>query len=164
VLDNHNGQPRKVLMRGAFYVYARPGLEDFLHFVFSRFNVIIFTAASLPYAWFVIRHFILDNPRHTSQRRKHILAVLTEPQCTMSQSFAKEQGVQSNSPKFLSWLFKEHPEIKCDPKRMVFLDDLPSVRQANPQHCLYTPGFDVLKKGSGKDRFLSDVQGELVGM
>jgi hypothetical protein len=145
-----------VYMPGAFHVYARPGLAEFISFAFQHFHIVIFTMASLPYAWFIIKHLILADK--ASERRKKILAVLTEPQCSLSQIHAKEK----TSPKHLSWLFSQHPELNLDPRRTFFLDDLECVRKKNPQQAVYTPAFDVLKPSAGHDRFMWEVQGELV--
>ena len=155
---------RKSTMPGQYVVYARPGLDEFLDRVMAKCDVVIFTMASLSYAWWVIRTYILGSK--PSQRRKHILAVLTEPQCTMSQTHAKVVGLPRNriaasSPKWLSYLFDRHPELGLDKKYTVFLDDLVSVQQANPDHAVFTPPFDVLQAGSGHDRYLWQVQDEL---
>ena len=156
---------RRATMPGQFVVYARPGLDEFLENVMAHCDVVIFTMASLGYAWWVIRTFILGSK--AASRRKRILAVLTEPQCALSQAHAKAKGLPrsytaASSPKWLSYLFDRHPELGLDPKRTVFLDDLESVQQANPEHAIFTPPFDVLKPGSGQDRYLWSVQGELV--
>jgi hypothetical protein len=156
---------RKATMPGQYVVYARPGLEEFLEAVMARCDVVIFTMASLGYAWWVIRTYILAGK--PAERRKRILAVLTEPQCAQSQAHAKAKGLPrgreaASSPKWLSYLFDTHPELGLDKKYTVFLDDLTSVQKANPEHAIYTPPFDVLKPGAGEDRYLWNVQGELV--
>jgi hypothetical protein len=153
---------KRAYMHGLFMVYARPGLDEFLESVFEHFNVVIFSMASLSYAWWVIRKFILGStPQIVSRRRKHILAVLSEPQCALSQQYASKKSSTNGSPKYLEWLFREHPELKIDPKRTWFLDDLEVVRKANPIQAIYTPAFDVLKKDSGSDTFLWNVRDEL---
>lgn len=147
---------KHVRMRNQYEVIGRPGLDEFLEFAFTHFNVVIFTMASLPYAWWVITTFILN--KDCAARRRHIIAVLTEPQCAKSQEYAKER----TSPKHLSWLFDQHPELHCDPKRTFFLDDLECVRKKNPKQALFVPAFNVLKGGSGHDKFLWQIQAELI--
>ena len=43
-------------------VFARPGLQEFLDFLFQNFNVSVFTAAEQEYALFIINNFLLTKP------------------------------------------------------------------------------------------------------
>jgi TFIIF-interacting CTD phosphatase-like protein len=49
-------------MDGYYYVFERPGLEEFLDYVFKNFNVSVWTAASKDYALFIIEKIILVKP------------------------------------------------------------------------------------------------------
>ena len=46
-------------MDGYYLVFARPGLQEFLDYIFKNFNVSIWTAASKDYALFIIEKMIL---------------------------------------------------------------------------------------------------------
>lgn len=140
-------------MRGAFHIYARPGLQDFLDFAFRNFRVIIWTAASCDYMWFIVRHFILTG-KNAEARRNKIAGLFSDRHCEMSQQFMKE----TDSPKHLPWMYRHFPELGIDPARTIFLDDHSQVQKHNPRQIIYTPAFEVLKGKPGDDRFMWDVQ------
>lgn len=50
-------------MDGEFKIFARPGLDVFLDFLFANFNVSVWTAASQTYCSFIVQHFILKPGR-----------------------------------------------------------------------------------------------------
>ena len=49
-------------MDGYYHVFLRPGLQNFLDYIFENFNVSIWTAASKDYALFIIEKIILARP------------------------------------------------------------------------------------------------------
>ena len=50
-------------MDSYYIIFERPGLQPFLDFLFSNFNVSIWTAASKDYALFIINKIILQNKK-----------------------------------------------------------------------------------------------------
>ena len=48
-------------MDGYYVVFERPGLQKFLDYLFTEYNVSVWTAASKDYAAFIIEHVILAN-------------------------------------------------------------------------------------------------------
>ena len=42
------------IFEGYYYIYERPGIQDFLDYIFENYNVTVWTAASREYALFII--------------------------------------------------------------------------------------------------------------
>jgi hypothetical protein len=55
VLENYN-------MEDYYDIYERPGLQEFLDYLFENYKVSVFTAASKGYALYIIDKFILNKP------------------------------------------------------------------------------------------------------
>ena len=45
-----------------YYVFERPGVQEFLDYLFANYNVLIWTAAHKDYALHIIRKVILTKP------------------------------------------------------------------------------------------------------
>jgi TFIIF-interacting CTD phosphatase-like protein len=53
---------KHVIMPQQFIIFQRPHLQQFLDFLFSNFNVSVWTAASRDYGLYIIENFILTKP------------------------------------------------------------------------------------------------------
>ena len=83
-----------------YYVHSRPHLQEFLDFIFSRYNVGVWTAASKDYAISIVQHVILHKP----ERKLEFLLFNQHAQCTNSSCpkdlrlvFEKFQGFPANN-------------------------------------------------------------------
>ena len=116
-------------------VFARPGLQSFLDFLFDNFNVSVFTAAEQEYALFIINNFILTKPGrkvHYMFFRYHVDMAL--------QKF--------NGTKDLRLLFDLFNIPNFYPCNTVIIDDLEDVRVSNPRHTIQIASFDVTRDNS----------------
>ena len=50
------------VFENSYYIFPRPGVQEFLDFVFQNYNVTVWTAASLEYALFIIENIITNKP------------------------------------------------------------------------------------------------------
>ena len=66
-----------------FVIFARPGLQKFLDFLFYNFNVSVWTAASKAYALFIVNNFILTKPN------RQLDFVLYSEHCDMSKKLKR---------------------------------------------------------------------------
>jgi len=120
----------KDMMPYGMRVYGRPGLQEFLDYLFDNFNVSVFTAAEQEYALFVINNFLLTKPGrkiHYIFFRYHVDLAL--------QRF--------NGTKDLRILFNVFNLPNFYPCNTVIIDDLEDVHRSNPKHAIRIASFDV---------------------
>jgi TFIIF-interacting CTD phosphatase-like protein len=115
-------------------VYARPGLPEFLDFLFEHFNVSVFTAAEQEYALFIVNNFLLTKPK---RKVHHILF-----------RYHVDIGLQRyNGMKDLRLLWHIFKLPNFYPCNTVIVDDLDDVRTSNPDNTIVIKAFDVAKDG-----------------
>lgn len=130
-------------MTDYYIVFERPGLQEFLDYLFENFEVSVWTAASKDYALFIIDKVLLQgNPK---RKLKHIFFSF---HCDIS----KHHHKKSKSLKILKQLFK----LDYDMKKTFIIDDLDEVYEAQNNNCLIAPPFFYDDKTN--DTFLSDVR------
>lgn len=136
-------------MDGKYLTFARPGLEEFLDFLFANFNVSVWTAASKSYALFIIDNFILTKP---DRKLKYIFFSY----------HCKESKKKESSLKRLKMLWTYFGLNKqFNENNTYIIDDHPQVYKAQPKHCINVKPFEFLDKNSDKDRELKRVQRNL---
>lgn len=59
------------LILSDYFIIARPGLQDFLNFLFENFEVSVWTAATKNYGIEIIKHFILNNFKTKNRKLKY---------------------------------------------------------------------------------------------
>lgn len=119
-----------VTPEGSYRVYSRPGLQQFLTYLFKFYNISVFTHADGEYASFVIQHIILrDNPERKLNyflHREHT-----------------EMGIQKyGGMKNLRILWDEY-KLPLNPSNTVIIDDLDMVKQTNPYSCIKIVPFRI---------------------
>lgn len=130
-------------MDGQFKVFERPNLQEFLNFLFSNFNVSIWTAASKNYALFIIDKFILIDPKRKIQN------IFFSYHCR--ESF-KETGHQ----KKLSILWKLYQLDIYNRDNTYIIDDHINVYLTQPSRCINIYPFEFQNKTSSHDIELLD--------
>lgn len=129
-------------MDGYYKVFERPGLQDFLDYLFKHFNVSVWTAASKSYALFIINKFILLN--HPERKLDYILF---SHHCKISNK-------KCNTHKALSLLKDEFNMTHYDFKNTFIIDDHPSVKKRQPANCIQIEYFDFTRRKSYQDEEL----------
>jgi len=129
-------------MDGYYIVFERPGLQEFLDFLFKTYNVSVWTAASKDYALFVIDKIILKNDR----KLEHILFSY---HCDVSSS-------TKSGTKDLSTLWDVFNLNMYNKNNTVILDDYNEVHKTQPGGCIIVvPEFKFNTKNSENDDYLS---------
>lgn len=123
-----------------FKVFERPHLQQFLDYAFKNFNVCVWTAASRPYASFIIENIIL-----TKKDRK-LKIFLYDDNCEQSSEL-----YNNNSPKDLQYMYHFDGFAPCN---TIIIDDLKDVFNANPKQTLRADYFDAKAPKAQKDEFL----------
>jgi hypothetical protein len=126
-------------------VYARPHLDTFLDFLFSHFNVGVFTAAESEYALFIVKHFIETKPNRKVNvifYRYHV------------DSGEKRYGDGKIKDLRLLW---EHYKIPFFyPYNTILIDDLIDVKETNPYNVFRLKSFDVLNRNKPNKEAIHD--------
>lgn len=141
-----------VRMGGDYNVYLRPGMEEFLTFVFTNFNVCVWTAADKDYMAFILRHIIMKN----NPTRKLDVA-LWDKHCSYS---LKRYG----AIKDLRYVW-DVLRLRGYHKHNTFLiDDLPETWRNDRTHVIKIKPFEALDKKATKDDAFSMVKRRLLTM
>lgn len=110
---------------------ARPNLQKFLDFLFTNFNVCIWTAASKNYASFILQRFILSY-----NKNRVVKLLLHKEHCDISFR-------QTGSTKNLSILNKLWNIPGFTQENTIILDDLKEVFQTQPKNCILLKPFKI---------------------
>jgi len=117
-------------MEKYYRIYARPGLDKFLDYLFENFDVSVFTAASKSYALFIVDNFIIKN-----KKDRELKYMFHSYHTTISES-------KYNYIKDLRLLWTTLPS-SYTPNNTIIIDDLKQVKTANKQNCLNVKAFEV---------------------
>lgn len=129
-----------------YFVFERPGLEKFLDFLFSNFNVSVWTAASKDYALFIVDKVILN------KRTRKLDYLFFSYHCDVSNHL--KDGIKDMS---LLWDIYELPGYTG--KNTIIIDDNDEVEKTG--FCFQVDGFDFLEDGSENDSHLLKVREKL---
>ncbi len=128
-------------MDNYYIVFERPGLQEFLDYLFDNFNVSVWTAATKDYALFIIKHIILR------KNNRSLVNVFFSYHCNISEKRMK--GTKDIMT--LSELFQlgEYPL-----NTTYILDDYDEVYKTQPDNCLIAEPFNFTDRKSHQDEFL----------
>lgn len=131
-------------MSGYYIIFERPGLQEFLDYVFDHFNVSIWTAASKDYALFIVKEIILTKPE------RKLDFVFYHYHCKIS-----EHELKSIKNLSLLWDRFKLPGY-TEPNTLIF-DDCIEVKTPQKRNCIQVPEFVFTTRGSENDTFLRDI-------
>lgn len=143
-------------MDDEFKVFARPGLQDFLSWLFANFNVSVWTAASKLYASYIIQNFVI-----AGKPERKLDYVLFSHHCHESKRSYK-------FIKSLSMMRYVFP-FDYDLKNTYIIDDNEEVYTAQPNKCIKIKPFNIMKAASENDtelvrvkKILENIQNDLI--
>ena len=133
-------------MESFYVVFERPGLQEFLDFLFEEFDVSIWTAASKDYALFVIEHIIIaGKPNRTLEW------IFFSYHCDISKKYkghTKDLTVITDVYKI--------PGYSLD--NTFIIDDYDEVYNTQKENCVIAPAFEFEDDNSDKDKFLVELK------
>ena len=132
-------------MDGYYIVFERPGLQDFLDYLFANFNVSIWTAASKDYAIFIIDKIILKNPK------RKLDWIFFSYHCDISKK------VKSGS-KNLNMIWEEYGIEGYTKDNTVILDDYDEVYNTQPDNCIIAVPFEFSNSKSENDSYFNKLK------
>lgn len=100
--------------------YIRPGSRSFLKFLFTEFNVGVWTAAGADYARSVVNNLILPEAQKVGERLKF---VYSNHECSISKK-------RYQTPKDLRLVFSQIDGFSSD--NTILIDDLEKIHRASP--------------------------------
>jgi hypothetical protein len=136
-------------MDNYYVIFERPNLQLFLDYLFTNFNVSIWTAAGKDYALFIIKNIILAN-----KKNRKLDYIFFSYHCDISKEY-------TNNTKDLTMLWKTYKFDKFNKHNTVILDDYDEVYNTQPNNCIIAKPFEFLNENSEKDMFLIDLIPEL---
>jgi TFIIF-interacting CTD phosphatase-like protein len=135
-------------MENSFIVYERPGLQKFLDQLFSNFKVAVWTAASLPYAVFIIEKIILQK-----KPGRKLEFFLFDYHGDLSSEV-------SMCPKDLRLVWKAFPRFT--PENTIIIDDFEDVFGAQIFNSYPIPPFEADSPKATKDGELPKLMKKLI--
>lgn len=137
------------IMDNDYIIFVRPGLQDFLDFLFRNFQVSVWTAASRDYAIFIIQFILLlmdedEKYIETSNQRK-LNYIFFYYHCSISQD--KDGGYKN-----LKFICSQ--DETCSIDKMFILDDNIDVYKTQPKNTIIALPFNEPYK-TEIDTFLS---------
>ena len=137
-------------MDGYYIVFERPGLQDFLDFIFANFNVSVWTAASKDYAIFIIDKIIIKD-----KNERKIDWIFFSYHCKISQKI-------KHTSKDLSILWEEYNLPGYNKNNTIILDDYKeNVYLPQKNRCILAKPFYFTDNESENDKFLFKLKNDL---
>ena len=129
-------------MENYYVIFERPKLQKFLDFLFSNFNVSVWTAGSKDYCTFITEKIVLAN-----KPERKLDYVFWSYHCRVSSKIGK-------GSKDLSLLWNYYKLPGFDKENTIILDDYDHVYETNVNNTIISPPFYFTEKGSENDKFL----------
>ena len=140
----------KIGMDNFYTVFERPGLQDFLDFVFENFNVSVWTAASKDYALFIIKNIIYKEDR----KPRALDWIFFSYHCDISKRNKK-------GTKDLSLLWDDYKIDGFSKGNTFIIDDYDEVYETQPENCIAVHPFNFTDPDSEKDIQLETLRKQL---
>lgn len=131
-----------------YIVFERPNLQSFLDWLFTNYNVLIWSAGSKEYVLYIIDKIILLD------KKRELKLILFSDHCNMIPSETK--------PKNLDYLLFSNPSLKnISHENTVIIDDLDKVYDIQPENCIPIKPFNVFDHNSLNDIELYTVANQI---
>ena len=139
-------------MDGYYIVFERPGLQQFLDYLFKNFNVSVWTAASKDYATFIINKILLQG-----KKERQLDWIFFSYHCDISKKL-------KNGTKDLSVLWDLYGIKDHNKENTVIVDDYDEVYNTQPNNCIIAKPFEFSDKKSHKDNYLGKLTDAITNM
>ena len=137
-------------MDGYYIIFERPGLQEFLDYLFNNFNVSVWTAASKDYALFIIDKIILKG-----KSNRKLDWFFFSYHCDLSR---KKKG----SSKDLSMIWDVYKIEGYNKNNTVIIDDFyDEIFKIQPDNCIIAPPFYFTAENSENDEYLTQLRKSL---
>lgn len=127
-----------------YIIYERPGLQEFLDFLFDNFTVCVWTAASKDYASFIVSNIVLNG-----RKERKVDWFFFDYHCDISKKMSVTKSTKDLD--VLCDLFKLEGYTKTN---VVIIDDNTNVYNAQTGKCINIKEFKIASNESDKDNQL----------
>ena len=136
-------------MNEDFIVFERPGLQNFLSWLFKNFNVIVWSAASPDYVEFIVKNII-------EKKNRKVEYVLNSENCEDSQKIFGDKHIKN-----LKLLWDIH-DLPLGPHTTLIIDDLKMVTGIQPHNSIQIKSFNTNKITCIDDSELEHIKKRLI--
>jgi hypothetical protein len=143
--DSHLHNMNFHKMDDDYYVFERPGLHNFLDWLYENYNI----SASPDYVEFIVKNIIEKNGRRVEY-------VLNSENCENSQKIFGDKHIKN-----LSMLWDIHDIKGYGPYNTLIIDDLKMVCKVQPSNSVQIKSFNTNHKKSIKDTELKRIKKQL---
>jgi TFIIF-interacting CTD phosphatase-like protein len=147
--NNHHHSMTFHKMDDDYYVFERPGLQDFLDWLYDNYNISVWSAASPDYVEFIVKNVIEKNGRK-------IDFVLNSDNCEQCQEIFGDKHIKN-----LKMLWNIHDLYGFGPLNTLIIDDLKMVCKVQPNNSIQIKSFNTNTKMSIKDDELKKIKKRL---
>jgi hypothetical protein len=126
-----------------YVIFERPGLQEFLDFLFANFNVMVWSAASPEYVEFIVENILM------AKEGRRFEYVLNSENCEDCQDYYGEDQFKN-----LRYLWDIHDLPGYGPYNTLIVDDLGLVRKTQPNNSIQVKSFSTCKKDCWNDNEL----------
>lgn len=131
-----------------YIVFERPGLQNFLTYIFDNYNVSVWTAASKDYAMFIIYSIVLGGDKN-----RKLDYVFFSYHCDISSEKSKNLCTKDVTVLWNLYKMKGYTALNT-----LILDDyIEDVYAKQKNNCIIAPVFDIVDNYNPGDRFLIDI-------
>ena len=117
-----------------YLILERPGLQNFLDWIFDHFNVSIWSAASPDYVDFIAKNIIIG------PKKRKLKRILNSDNCDKSQQIYGQEHLKK-----LDLLWDYYKLSNHCPDNTILLDDLRLNVRSQPENCIKIKKFIVTK-------------------
>lgn len=135
-------------MDSYYIIFERPGVQDFLDWLFSKYRVAVWTAATKDYALFVVDKILLKKPNRVLE------FIMFSHHCDISYD-------KYHTDKKLSLVFDDFGIPDFNENNSLIIDDRKDVWKCQPNNAIHIKAFNILDDGSETDRVLEDIKKEI---
>lgn len=150
-----------VYMDDDFVVFLRPGYEEFLTFLFSNFNVAVWSAGTRSYVDWIVEHLVLKKPIQREDSIEYVTRpgakldfVYCSQHCKISKKTYKN-GCQKDLK--LIWYDPILGKVGYRETNTIIIDDLKDNVYSQGANSIHIPAFSVDKEDAHKDIVLSNL-------
>ena len=133
-------------MDGYYIVFERPGLQEFLDFLFENFNVSVWTAATKDYALFIVDKILLKKPD------RKLDWIMFSHHCDLSEK------KYNDDHKNLRLMYEEFDFPGFEKDNTIIIDDLKEVYESQPRNAIRIKPFKFFTSNSEGDSELKKLQ------
>ena len=135
-------------MDSYYIIFERPGCQEFLDWLFSNYDVSVWTAATKDYALFVVDRILLKKPSRQLQY------IMFSHHCDISYDKYK-------TDKKLKLIFNDFKLEGFHPDNTLIIDDRKDVKSCQPNNAIHIKAFEILDEGSENDNVLEDIRRQI---